>query len=160
MRLRVMECIRNWKAWNTFFPRAFKKSMTLLKKNIYIYIFCCCCWVRKSCLTLCNPMNCSPQSASVHGISQARILDWVAISFSRGSSWSRDQTRVSCIAGRFFTTEPPGKYIYVFFFPDTTERVYIYLYLSIYLSIYIWSESFSVVSNSCDTMDCIVHEIL
>ena len=45
----------------------------------------------------------------VHGISQARILEWAAISFSRGSSPPREQTRVSCIAGRFFSTESPGK---------------------------------------------------
>ena len=48
-------------------------------------------------------MDCIPPISSVHGISQARILEWVAISFSRGSSQSRDQTRISCIAGRFFT---------------------------------------------------------
>ena len=46
---------------------------------------------------LCNPMDCSPPGSSVHGISQARILEWVAISFSRGSSWPRDQICVSCI---------------------------------------------------------------
>ena len=45
----------------------------------------------------------------VHGIPQASILEWVAISFSRGYSQPRDQTRVSCIAGGCFTTEPPGK---------------------------------------------------
>ena len=56
-----------------------------------------CCLVNKWCLTLCNPMECSPWSFSGHGISQARILEWVAISFSRGSSWPRDQTHVSCI---------------------------------------------------------------
>ena len=46
---------------------------------------------------------------SVHGISQATILEWVAISFSRGSFQPRDQTQVSCIAGGFFTSEPTGK---------------------------------------------------
>ena len=46
-----------------------------------------------------NPMGCSPPGSSVHGISQARILEWVAISFSRGSSWPRDWTQVSCIVG-------------------------------------------------------------
>ena len=45
----------------------------------------------------------------VHAISQARILEWVAISLSRGSSQLRDRTCISCMAGRFFTTEPPGK---------------------------------------------------
>ena len=59
--------------------------------------------VPQSCPTLCDPMDCSLPGSSVQGISQARILEWVAISFSRGSSWSRDQTWVSCIAGRVFT---------------------------------------------------------
>ena len=53
--------------------------------------------VAKLCPTLCDPMDCSPPASSVHGISQARILEWVAISFSRGSSQPRDQTHVSCI---------------------------------------------------------------
>jgi len=47
--------------------------------------------------------------SSVHGISQARILEWVAITFFRGSSQPRGRTQVSCIAGEFFTTKPPGK---------------------------------------------------
>ena len=50
-----------------------------------------------SCLTLCDPIDCSSPGSSVHGILQARILGWVAISFSRGSSRSRDRTHVSCI---------------------------------------------------------------
>ena len=57
----------------------------------------------QSCPTLFNPMDCSPPGSSVHGILQARILEWLAIPFSRGSSGPRDQTWVSCIAGRFFT---------------------------------------------------------
>ena len=62
---------------------------------------------------LCDPMDCTPPGFSVHGIFQARILEWVAISFFRASSWPRDWTQVSCIsecsALRFFTTESPGK---------------------------------------------------
>ena len=57
----------------------------------------------------CDPMDCSPPGSSAYEISQERILQWVAISFSKGSSQPRDQTRDSYIAGRFFTTEPPGK---------------------------------------------------
>ena len=57
----------------------------------------------QSCLTLCDPRDCSLPGSSVHGILQARILEWVAISFSRGSSWTSDRTQVSFIAGRFFT---------------------------------------------------------
>ena len=59
--------------------------------------------VTQACPTLCNPMDYSPPGSSVHGILQARTLEWVAISFSRGSSWPREWTQASCIAGRFFT---------------------------------------------------------
>ena len=55
------------------------------------------------CPTLCDHMDHSPPGSSVHGILQTRILEWVAISSSRGSSQPRDQTQVCCIAGRFFT---------------------------------------------------------
>ena len=53
-------------------------------------------------------MDCSPPGSS-HGILQARILEWVAISYSRESSWPRDGAQVSCLAGRFSTVESPGK---------------------------------------------------
>ena len=59
--------------------------------------------VTQLCPTLCNSVDCSPPGSSVHGILQARILEWVAISFSRRSSWPRNQTGVSYTAGRFFT---------------------------------------------------------
>ena len=52
----------------------------------------------------CDPMDCSMPGSSVRGILQARILEWVALSFFRGSSWPRNQTWVSCIAGRWFTS--------------------------------------------------------
>ena len=71
---------------------------------------CCCCLVVQSCMTLFDPMDCSPPGSSVHGILQA-------ISSSRWSSQPRDRTRVSCIAGRFFTTEPPRK-------PNDKDRVF------------------------------------
>ena len=64
------------------------------------------------CLTLCDPMDCSPLDSSVHGILQARIRGWVAMLSSRGSPWPRDQACIShgsCNAGRFFTAEPQGK---------------------------------------------------
>ena len=68
----------------------------------------------QSCPTLWDPMNYSLPSSSVHGILQARILEWVAISFSRGSSWPRNQTWVSCIAGTFctnWTANPKADFI-------------------------------------------------
>ena len=59
--------------------------------------------VTQSCLTLCDPIDCSLPGSSVHGIFQARVLEWVAISFSRGSSQPKNRTQVSCITGRCFT---------------------------------------------------------
>ena len=90
---------------------------------IYRLVWVVLVLVAQSCPTLCNCMDCSPSGSSVHGIFQTRILEWVAISISRESSWPRDQTHVSfvsCIAGRFFTywaiRESKNRpFIYVFF---------------------------------------------
>ena len=73
------------------------------------YHFCCCRLVAKLCPTLLWLDGLQFAGSSVPGISQTRILEWVVISFSRGSSWSRDQTLFSALAGGLFTTEPPGK---------------------------------------------------
>ena len=59
--------------------------------------------VAQSCPTLCDPMDCSLPGSSVHGNFQARVLEWAATSFSKGSSWPRDQTWISCVSGRHFT---------------------------------------------------------
>ena len=73
-----------------------------------------------SCVWLfCNPMDCSPPGSCVHGVLQARILEWVAISSSRGSSWPRDQTHISCI-GRMV--------LYCW----ATREAHIYLYKYVY----------------------------
>ena len=76
--------------------------------------------VAQSCLTLCDPMD-----SSVHGILEARILEWVAFPFSRGSSQPRDQTQISHTAGRFFTSwatreAHSEKHCYIFFLVKTT----------------------------------------
>ena len=63
---------------------------------------CVCVWLSQV-HRLCDPMGYSPPNFSVCGIFQARILEWLAFPFSRRSSWPRDQTQVSCIAGGFFT---------------------------------------------------------
>ena len=76
------------------FPSAWLKAQLLASAVL--------CLVVQLCLTLCDPMDCSPPGSSVHGISQTRILECAAMPSSRGSSWSRDQTQVSCTAGRFF----------------------------------------------------------
>ena len=65
--------------------------------------------VAQLCPTLCDPMDCSLPRSYVHGILQARILEWVAISFSRGSPWPKDGTRVSCITGRRLTVWATGE---------------------------------------------------
>ena len=70
------------------------------------------CSVAQSWLTLCDPMDCSPPGSSVHGILQARILEWVSMPSSTGPSWPRDQTtspESSALAGRVMTAAPPGK---------------------------------------------------
>ena len=70
------------------------------KSNWHLLTLCMCMLVIQLCPTLCDPMDCS----CVHGILQARILEWVAVPFSRGSSWPRDRTWVAArIVGRFFT---------------------------------------------------------
>ena len=65
--------------------------------------------VAQSCSTLCDPMNSSPPSSSVYGILQARILEWVAIFFSRGSSWPRNRTWVSEWQADSLSSGSPGK---------------------------------------------------
>ena len=76
-------------------------------------IVVCTFTVAHLCPSLCDPMDCSPPGSYVHGMFQARILEWVAISSSKGSSQPRDQTPVfsdSCVSRWiFFTAEPPGK---------------------------------------------------
>ena len=87
------------------YNRIFSVNIFTIRYNIStskFWSYCCCCLVAKLCLTLYDLMNYSPSGSSIRGISQARILEWVAISFSRGSSQPRDQTCISCIAGRFF----------------------------------------------------------
>ena len=85
-------------------------------------------------------MNCSLPGSSVHGILQARVLEWVATFFSRGSSWSRDQTWVSCIAGRFLTVR-------------ATREAHIMSKFQInYTQSLRWNFQFIAVTQSCPTL--------
>ena len=77
--------------------------MLLVKGPHFENHYVCACPVAQSCPTLLDPMDCSPPGSSVHGILQARTLEWVAMPSSRGSSQPKDQTQVSQIAGGFFT---------------------------------------------------------
>ena len=89
--------------------RAFQVYYILLLLCIFILllfeslILSVCVLVTELCLTLCDPMDYRFPGSSVHETLQARILEWVAIHFSRGYSQPRGKTWVSCIAGRFFT---------------------------------------------------------
>ena len=79
-------------------------SQTEKEKYCMTSLVCCCCscLAAKSCPILCKPMDCSPPGSSVQRISQARMLEWVASSFSRGSSHPRDQIHASCIGRWIF----------------------------------------------------------
>ena len=99
------------------FSKNFKKEMKwqrVLEMHDILKIICVnmCAKSPQLCSTLWNPMDCSPSGSSVHGILQARILEWVVRPSSRESSWPRDGTSISCvicIAGGCFTTEQLGK---------------------------------------------------
>ena len=84
-----------------------------------------CCFVVVQSLNLVwvfvSPKPCSPPGSPVHGILQARILECVAISFSKGSSWSRDQICVSCISRQILYNESPGKRAFLYLFPLSTS---------------------------------------
>ena len=93
-------------------PPDIQEDTQAVLSSYTFHLACVCVKSLRSYLTLRDPMDYSLPYSSVRRISQARILEWMAMPSSRGSSWPHDQTSVSCgscIAGRFFTTEPPGK---------------------------------------------------
>ena len=109
------------------------------------FIFCFLL-VAQWCQTLCDPLDCSPPGSSVHGILQARIMEWVAMPSSRGSS----QPRVSCIAGRFLT-EPPGNPPPYFF----SIRIYLlisciisWIFLNVFCLSYPLEETFCLLGRN------------
>ena len=105
-KMLLLLAVGHWGVWKSFI---FKKQK-MVSFPICIYLITSEVVVQSSHVRLfCDFKDCSPTGSSVHGISQARILEWVTLSFSRGSFWPRDQTHVSCLAGAFFTTKPPRK---------------------------------------------------
>ena len=125
--------VPGWGSWHRWVPRGYfecfrvhwflqglltgaplEKSTRSIYSNIFLTQYSitavgvCVCLVTQSCPTPGDPMNCNSPGSSVHGIFLARILEWVAIPSSRGSFQPRDWTWLSCIEGRFFTTEPLG----------------------------------------------------
>ena len=91
---KLWETVKDRGAWWAVI-HSVAKNQTRLSSSVVL--------VAQSCPTLCNPRDSSPPGSSVHRILQAKILEWIDIPFSRRSSRLRDQTQVSCIAGRFFT---------------------------------------------------------
>ena len=86
----------------------FQNNSVVWKETNYIFYVCVCVHAQSlSHVWLCDPMDCSLPDSYIYGISQGRILEWVAISSSRGSSWPRDQTHVSCISCIGFSTAEP-----------------------------------------------------
>ena len=117
---RLLERVVNFCCWGSSQPRdrthicivgGFFTTEPPGKSSAQVHA-CVCAKLLPSCPTCCDSVDHSPPGCSVHGISQARILEWVALLPSRGSSRPWDRTCKSCnscIAGRFFTTEPLGK---------------------------------------------------
>ena len=107
-----LQSFQNYRTWK-FILNQYCCSSTVTAESYFVFIFghflwqlntivpvclhACVCSVAQLCLTLCNPVDCSPPGSSVHGTLRARIMEWVAISFSRGSSRPRDGTCISCV---------------------------------------------------------------
>ena len=104
--LKNLKYFTNLNVWTSYLHYVCESGLNLT-------MWRCRCMCAQPCLTLCDPMDCSPPGSSVRGIFQARILEWVATSFSRGSSQPRDQTHVSCISWHWqedsLPPAPPGK---------------------------------------------------
>ena len=98
---------------------------------------CVCVLVTQSYPTFCDLMDCSPLGSSVHGTSQARLLEWVAVSFFRGTSRSRDQTHVSTLPADSLLSEPLGK-------PINWVCVCVCVFVCVCVYIYIYSRCFYV----------------
>ena len=111
----------------------------------YVQILRCECMLSHGVMSrLCDPINCSLQNSSVHGILQERILEWVVISSSRGSSWPRDWTRISCISCIAADSLPWSH-------QESPLRVcmYVYTHICMYVCVYIGEDNGTPVQYSC-----------
>ena len=115
-------CTMSFATWLYVSNNAQNFKMQFCKQSVFtvISLSCSVAWtfayrllfwevlVVQSCLILCNSMDYSTPGSSVHGIFQARILEWVDIPFFRGFSWLRDQTWIFCMQVNYLPSEPPG----------------------------------------------------
>ena len=116
---------------NNFFSffRDFRMIQSHNSKILIIYTTYMCVWlVTQSCLTLCDPMDYSLPGSSIHGILQARILEWVTISFSKESSQPRDWTYVFCVSWNGM------QILYHRATWEALHHIYIHIYIYIYMS--------------------------
>ena len=97
-----------WVSCEANISKLIKNEFDFHSSSVIDYMYHCCL-VAKSCLTLCDPTDCSPPGFSVHGISQAGILEWAATASSRGSADPEFESAAPALAGGFFTTEPPER---------------------------------------------------
>ena len=104
-----LACCSPWRCrvghdWATELKYWLKTKFNWVNLKTWLVLFkdVCVCLVTQSCLTLCDPRDCSPPGSSVCEILQVRTLEWVAMPSSRGSSQPRDRTQVFCNVGRFF----------------------------------------------------------
>ena len=108
-------CVHSCNLHNNIIAKATEASHVYVASGWLLNAYFSCAKSLQSCVTLCRPIDCSLPGSSVYGILQARILEWVAISFSRASSQPRDQTHVSCLLHRHSSSlplAPPGKSIF------------------------------------------------
>ena len=126
LHIQLMEDLKVNSFW--FSMEVNKRACSLIFKIFFPPCFAC--MSAQSCPTLCDPVDYSPPGSSVCRISQARVLEWVAISYSRGSSLGIEPVSLAflVLVGKFFTTELPGK-----------PRVFIYVDI---ISSWIWLEYF------------------
>ena len=94
-RKSALRHLTRWLSYRLLAAQSWESRSSLLWCQ---FLICCCCLVPKLHLPLCDPMDYSLPGSSTHGILQTRILEWVAISYSRGSSWPRDWTCISCVS--------------------------------------------------------------
>ena len=92
-----LRIVCNYLKWKVEWEDTEQAGLTECRRNQPGHDCCYYCSVTKSCPTFCDPMDCSPLSSSVHGIFQARTLEWIAVSFYKVSSWPRDWAHISCI---------------------------------------------------------------
>ena len=102
LQYSCLEIFHGQRSLAGYSPWGCKELNTTEHTHTVIWICCVCVLVTQSCCILCNPVYYSLPGFSVHRILQARILEWVAIPFSRGSSQPRDWAQVSCMAGGLF----------------------------------------------------------